>query len=80
MVGLSLNEEVEFGLNYQKPEVIDNRIELGCLIQNGNELKESPVYLDKADLDKHIFVSGVTGSGKTTTCQKILKNQRCRSS
>lgn len=73
VVGLSLNEEVEFGLNYQKPEVIDNRIELGCLIQNGNELKESPVYLDKADLDKHIFVSGVTGSGKTTTCQKILK-------
>lgn len=73
VVGLSLNEEVEFGLNYQKPESADNRIELGCLIQNGNELKESPVYLDKADLDKHIFVSGVTGSGKTTTCQKILK-------
>lgn len=73
VVGLSLNEEVEFGLNYHKPELENNRIELGCLIQNGNELKESPVYLDKADLDKHIFVSGVTGSGKTTTCQKILK-------
>lgn len=73
VVGLSLNEEVEFGLNYHKPEISDNRIELGCLIQNGNELKESPIYLDKADLDKHIFVSGVTGSGKTTTCQKILK-------
>lgn len=73
VVGLSLNEEVEFGLNYHKPESENNRIELGCLIQNGNELKESPVYLDKSDLDKHIFVSGVTGSGKTTTCQKILK-------
>lgn len=73
VVGLSLNEEVEFGLNYHKPKICDNRIGLGCLIQNGNELKESPVYIDKADLDKHIFVSGVTGSGKTTTCQKILK-------
>lgn len=73
VVGLSLNEEVEFGLNYQSPESDSSRIELGYLIQNGNELKESPVYLDKADLDKHIFVSGVTGSGKTTTCQKILK-------
>lgn len=73
VVGLSLNEEVEFGLNYQKPHLESNRIELGCLIQNGNELKESPVYLDKEVLDKHIFVSGVTGSGKTTTCQKILK-------
>lgn len=73
VVGLSLNEEVEFGLNYQKPELPENRIELGFLIQNGNELRESPVFLDKADLDKHIFVSGVTGSGKTTTCQKILR-------
>ena len=73
VVGLSLNEEVEFGLNYQKPQNENNRIELGCLIQNGNELEESPIYLDKEELDKHIFVSGVTGSGKTTTCQKILK-------
>ena len=72
VVGLSLNEEVEFGLNFEKPKQTDNRIELGCLIQNGNVLEESLVYLDKADLDKHIFVAGVTGSGKTTTCQTIL--------
>ncbi|MBQ7568227.1 ATP-binding protein [bacterium] len=72
VVGLSLNEEVEFGLNFEKPKQADSLIELGCLIQNGNVLRESPVYLDKADLDKHIFVAGVTGSGKTTTCQTIL--------
>lgn len=72
VVGLSLNEEVEFGLNFELPENKDNQIELGNLIQNGNVLEESTVFLDKQDLDKHIFVSGVTGSGKTTTCQKIL--------
>ena len=72
VVGLSLNEEVEFGLNFEKPDQTHNRIELGYLIQNGNILKESSVYLDKSDLDKHIFVAGVTGSGKTTTCQTIL--------
>lgn len=72
VVGLSLNEEVEFGLNFSKPDEVSDRIELGYLIQNGNVLKESPVYLDKTSLDKHIFVSGVTGSGKTTTCQRIL--------
>lgn len=74
VVGLSLNEEVEFGLNYKGPNNIENRIELGCLIQNGNELKESLIYLDKSDLDKHILIAGVTGSGKTTTCQKILND------
>ena len=72
VVGLSLNEEVEFGLNYDKPTQPDNQIELGYLIQNGNILQKSPVYLDKNELDKHIFVTGVTGSGKTTTCQTIL--------
>lgn len=72
VVGLSLNEEVEFGLNFEKPQDVGNSIELGHLIQNGNELEKSSVYLDKNDLDKHIFVTGVTGSGKTTTCQTIL--------
>ena len=72
VVGLSLNEEVEFGLNIEERGQADNRIELGSLIQNGNILQSSPVYLDKSDLDKHIFVAGVTGSGKTTTCQTIL--------
>lgn len=70
VVGLSLNEEVEFGLNCTHPEEED-RIYLGSLIQNGNVL-QSPIYLNKKDLDKHIFVAGVTGSGKTTTCQRIL--------
>lgn len=72
VVGLSLNEEVEFGLNFEKSKDDNNCIKLGHLIQNGNELKKSPVYLDKNDLDKHIFITGVTGSGKTTTCQTIL--------
>lgn len=74
VVGLSLNEEVEFGLNYQEVSEQTDRIELGCLIQNGNELQNKKIYLDKAELDKHIFVTGVTGSGKTTTCQKILNS------
>lgn len=72
VVGLSLNEEVEFGLNYEVPEKHDNCIKIGNLIQNGNVLENSVVYLDKNELDKHIFVAGVTGSGKTTTCQTIL--------
>lgn len=36
------------------------------------EVATSPVCLDKDILDKHVFVAGVTGSGKTTTCHRIL--------
>lgn len=72
VVGLALNEEVSFGLNYTDPDKND-RIRLGRLINNGNILENSFVYLDRKDLDKHIFIAGVTGSGKTTTCQSVLK-------
>ncbi len=72
VVGLALREEVEFGLNHQVDISDDNKILLGDLVQSGNVLKTSQVYLDKSNLDKHIFIYGVTGSGKTTTCQNIL--------
>lgn len=71
IIGMSLREEVEFGLNYQEPDV-DKQIYLGNMVQNGNEIESTPVYMDKSVLDKHVFIAGVTGSGKTTTCHKIL--------
>lgn len=70
IVGLSLRAEVEFGLNYEDlPE--NDKIPLGKLVQSGNVL-DIDVSLDKKEISKHIFVAGVTGSGKTTTCQKLL--------
>ena len=71
VVGLALNEEVEFGLNAKTPEKGEELISLGKLVQSGNEI-DTKVYLEKAALNKHIFITGVTGTGKTTTCQKLL--------
>ena len=71
VVGLSLNEEVEFGLNAKTPEKGEELISLGNLVQSGNEI-DTKVYLEKSALNKHIFITGVTGTGKTTTCQKLL--------
>ena len=70
VIGLRLREEVEFGLNVEKIST-EYTLELGHLVQSG-EVKNIPVSLNKRDLDKHAFISGVTGSGKTTTCQNIL--------
>lgn len=71
IVGLALREEVEFGLNYND-DIPDNaKLSLGNLVQSGKELS-IPVSLDRREITKHIFVAGVTGSGKTTTCQKLL--------
>lgn len=72
IVGLSLREEVEFGLNYRNDIPTDSELPLGKLVQSGKEFDNIIVSLDKREMDKHIFIAGVTGSGKTTTCQKIL--------
>ena len=71
VVGLALNEEVEFGLNAKTPERGEELISLGNLVQSGNKI-DTKVYLEKSALNKHIFITGVTGTGKTTTCQKLL--------
>ena len=70
IVGLRLREEVEFGLNCGING--EDSIHLGKLVQSGNVLENINVTLDKENINKHIFVTGVTGSGKTTTCQKLL--------
>ncbi|GMB92717.1 hypothetical protein NHP200010_04280 [Helicobacter bizzozeronii] len=73
VVGLALREEVEFGLNAKNEIASGAHLNLGTMVQSG-KLLEQPVHLQKSWLDKHIFVAGVTGSGKTTTCQSLLKS------
>ena len=69
--GLKVTKQVEFGLN-TTDEKMKEPLELGNLVQSGKILENSEVNIDKKDLNKHIFVAGVTGTGNTTTCQRIL--------
>ena len=59
VVGLALNEEVEFGLNAKTPDKGEELISLGKLVQSGNEI-DVEVSLEKSALNKHIFITGVT--------------------
>lgn len=73
VVGLRLKEEVEFGLNVPLcPENTKTSVNLGTLVKSGSLAKGCEVVLDGNQLDRHVFVAGVTGSGKTTTCQTLL--------
>ena len=73
VVGLRLKEEVEFGLNVPKgTSGADDDVNLGALVKSGNVCRRSKIHLGCDQLDRHVFVAGVTGSGKTTTCQTLL--------
>ena len=71
--GIRIRKSVDFALNTSGDQLApDDVIELGCLVQHGRKLPYKQLRLSKADLNKHVFVTGVTGAGKTTTCMKLL--------
>ena len=74
VLGVSARNEVEYGLNPKAMNEIDvdKSIELGSLVHHGDVRKDNKIYIEKKNLSKHTFICGVTGSGKTTTCQSIL--------
>jgi len=47
---------------------------LGNITDHGNTIPDAYISFSKKDLNKHLFVCGLTGSGKTTTVKNILKN------
>lgn len=67
--GISVVEGVDFGLNAD----LGGDVVLGALMQKGRKLEYMPLSFPKDVLNKHTFIAGVTGSGKTTTCHKLLK-------
>ena len=71
--GLTVRESVDFGLNITKSS---GDVFLGHLLQKGRELPIS-VDISRDVLNKHVFIAGVTGSGKTTTCHRLLREANC---
>jgi len=54
-------------------DLSDGEFKLGNISDYGNPIENSFFSLSKKDLNKHLFVCGLTGSGKTTTVKNILK-------
>lgn len=49
-----------------------SEIEIGNIVDGKRPMENMPFGLSERDLNKHTFVCGITGSGKTTTVKKIL--------
>ncbi|MNJ33185.1 AAA-like domain protein [compost metagenome] len=71
--GLKIRKNVDFALNTGTDVFApDQTLKIGKIIQHGRLLKHKPVSLPLKELSKHVFVTGVTGAGKTTTCMNLL--------
>lgn len=69
--GIKLRKSVDFAVNTGNVE-LEESFQIGHVVHHGRILETSPVRLPLKDLNKHVFVAGVTGAGKTTTCMKLL--------
>ena len=76
--GLSLRAYTAFGLNMDIISSTIDSFELGHLLYGGQMLRDNPVSIDREELNKHVFVTGITGSGKTMTCKQLLVSSRMK--
>lgn len=54
--------------------IVKNQDAIGYINDGRRKLENMPFCLSCSDLNKHTFVCGITGSGKTTTVKRILIN------
>lgn len=50
----------------------EETVRIGNIVDGKRPIDNMPFSLSELDLNKHTFVCGITGSGKTTTVKKIL--------
>lgn len=70
--GILVREEQSFGRNVPEGLSTDNSIGIGKILHLGEESEDNEVRLGIASLNKHVFVTGTTGSGKSNTLYQLI--------
>lgn len=73
--GVQVMPTADFSLN--PPAIKEQEIKLGFLLEGGEPTSLTYGFRVKT-LAKHALVTGITGSGKSTTCQKLLSELQQR--
>ena len=72
MPGMPMQISASFGLNPPQVAVPANALNLGRLLEGGEEVGNLDYAVDMDTLTRHIFITGITGSGKSNTCRRLL--------
>lgn len=70
--GILVREEQSFGRNVPEELSEVTSIGLGKILHLGEVSEDNEIRLDIASLNKHVFVTGTTGSGKSNTLYQLI--------
>jgi hypothetical protein len=72
MPGMPMQLAASFSLN---PPSVSNpaaALKIGRLLEGGEEIGNLDYEIDLDTLTRHVFITGITGSGKSNTCRRLL--------
>lgn len=69
--GFNIEEQRGYALNYSPSQ---GEKTIGFVCEYEKPIKNMPFGLSEPELNKHTFVCGITGSGKTNTVKKIIES------
>lgn len=72
MPGLSVQTTASFSLNPPDLEYSDRVMSLGKVLEGGEEIEQLAYNVDLDALTRHVFITGITGSGKSNTCRRFI--------
>ena len=73
MPGLAVQTTASFSLNPPILEADKRVMGLGRVLEGGEELGALDYNIDLDALTRHVFITGITGSGKSNTCRRFIE-------
>lgn len=74
MTGIPSQPTASFSLNPPIIEEETEALELGTVLEGGTPVGNLKYEIDVNSLNRHIFITGVTGSGKSNTCRWMVNS------
>jgi len=72
MPGMPMQPTAFFSLNPPLPDSPANTLDMGNLLEGGEEIPGLSYAVDLDSLTRHVFITGITGSGKSNTCRRLI--------
>jgi len=72
--GLPIQPTAFFSLNPPRIERTDAGFNIGTVLEGGEPIQGLDYDVEIDSLTRHVFITGITGSGKSNTCRRMIKS------